>query len=446
VAAAAILVAAPAAAAMAIAFGVPFGEILKLPGGGLSAGGAEAGLALAGGLWWLRNCARRRFALVGHPVWLGLAAMLIAVVASMPQSMALDLSVKELIKWLAFGAAVALGMELATERRAAALVVAALLAAGTIEAARGLEQAVTGAGPLGFLTGGGHLRSFGDFGQPNPFAVYLVTLMVLAAGLLLAMTTQRTRLSKLPAMLIAAAFTVMLLAVLASLSRGALLALVAGLALMVFVYRPRTLIAAPFVAAAAAGVWVLGGSGLLPEVLANRIASIFDSLALLDPRDVTLTAANFAVVQRMAIWEAAAGMWRDNPLLGVGAGNFDPAYPAYALPHWPQAPGHAHNYYLNALAETGVVGLLAYLALLAALLCGAWRAAAAARLPADGGGAPAWMLVGLPLTAVGLCGVLTVHHLFDNLYVHGIGMQVGLLMGLAFGMHRRPSPTPLPVR
>ncbi len=427
----------PAASTAALAFAVPFGDNFRVPVGGLALGGVEVALAASAAIWWARSCVRHDFGVFWHPVWGALALVCLAVIASMPDAVALDLTVKELAKWLSFAVALALGMSLAREPRAAVVVTVAILAAGSLEALRGLNQAISGAGPLGFLLGGGYLRSFGSFGQPNPFAAYLTTGVMLATGLLFAHSRNGLRGLVQPLPLIAlTAGGVMTLGVLASLSRGALLALLAGVAVMAFTYRPRTLLAAPLLVIGASAVWLLGGFGILPEFLATRVATIFDSLTLLDPREVHLTGANFAVVQRMAIWEAAQGMFADNPLLGVGAGNFDRAYPAYALPNWPQAPGHAHNLYLNLLAEMGLVGLLSYLTLLATLLGGTVNAARSAIRAATQSHPESALPAGLTLAAVGLVAVLAVHHLFDNLYVHGIGAQLGLLFGLALGAGR----------
>lgn len=430
-----LLVLAPAASTATVAFAVPFGDTLRVPVGGLAVTGVELALGTSAGVWWLRGCAARDLGIRRHPVWAAVGLVALSVVASMPQATALDLAVKELAKWASFALALALGMALAREPRAAALVVGAMLLAGTLEAARGLNQAVSGVGPLGFLLGGSYLRAFGSFGQPNPFAAYLATGVVLAAGLLLAQSARGVRALVAPApALVAAAAVVMTVGLLASLSRSALLALLAGLAVMAVTYRPRVVAFAPALLAAAAALWLLGGFGLLPEFLVVRLTTIFESFTLLDPREVLLTGTNFAVVQRMAIWEAAGGMFADNPWFGVGAGNFDLAYPLYALPNWPQAPGHAHNYYLNLLAETGLVGLAAYLALLATLGLGALAAARrAVRLQQAAPHAGLEGRVGLALAAVGIGAVLTVHHVFDNLYVHGIGAQIGLLVGLALG-------------
>lgn len=435
----ALLVVIPAAAPAAVAFAVPFGDSLRIPAGGLAAGGAELALLASAGLWWLRGCRQFDLGVPRHPVWWGLAAMLAAVVASVPGAPSLDLALKELAKWAFFGVALALGMALARDRRAVVVVVAALLLAGAAEAEQGLLQSASTLGPVGFLLGG-TLRAFGSFGQPNPFAVYLATIILVGFGLLLALGAHPRRLLSWRAVVLAVPCWLMLSALLASLSRGALLALAAGGVAMVLAYRPRVLTLAPLALAGVVALWVLSTLGLVPDLLAGRVASIFDNLRFIDPRDVQLTPQNFAVVQRMAIWEAAGEMFFDHPWFGVGAGNFDQAYLWYALPDWRMQPGHAHNYYLNLLAELGVSGLLAYGVLVATVVAGAITAVGRTRTAAMHATGDGWLAHGMALSAVGLAAAILVHHLFDNLYVHGIGTQVGLLLGIAFGLGRSPSP------
>jgi O-antigen ligase len=130
----------------------------------------------------------------------------------------------------------------------------------------------------------------------------------------------------------------------------------------------------------------------------------------------------------MAHWQAALGMWTDHPWLGVGAGNYEAAYASYALPRWPAALGHAHNYYLNIAAEAGVLGLAVYLLLWLAALVGAWRAVRRYS---------GWSLA----ASLGILGVvihLSVHNLFDNLFVHSMYLQLGVLLGLIPILMRRP--------
>src|SRR5262249_35325664 len=104
--------------------------------------------------------------------------------------------------------------------------------------------------------------------------------------------------------------------------------------------------------------------GLLPPNLAARITSVTDNFGVFDVRGVVLTSENFAVVERMAHWQAGWGMFQDYPSLGAGPGNYPAVYEQYFIPPWREALGHAHNYYLNMAAEAGMPGLLALLVLL----------------------------------------------------------------------------------
>jgi O-antigen ligase len=115
-------------------------------------------------------------------------------------------------------------------------------------------------------------------------------------------------------------------------------------------------------------------------------------------------------------------MFSEHPWLGVGIGNYEPVYPAYALPRWDEPLGHAHNYYLNIAAETGLVGLSAYLILWSAVFWQAWQAVRRT--------SGYWQGV-----AVGILGILThlaAHNFFDNLYVHGMYVHIAILLGLIF--------------
>ena len=119
-------------------------------------------------------------------------------------------------------------------------------------------------------------------------------------------------------------------------------------------------------------------------------------------------------------------MFADHPVLGVGIGNYAAVYPAYALPRWSDPLGHAHNYYLNVAAETGLVGLAAYLVLWGAAFWQGWRAVRAV--------GPAWRSVAAGL--LGMLVALSVHNLFDNLFVHGMAVQVGIGLGMVAAMMR----------
>lgn len=57
----------------------------------------------------------------------------------------------------------------------------------------------------------------------------------------------------------------------------------------------------------------------------------------------------------------------DHPVLGVGIGNYSDAYPRYFITIFTASLGHAHNYYINIAAETGSIGLLAFVLFLLAV-------------------------------------------------------------------------------
>lgn len=97
---------------------------------------------------------------------------------------------------------------------------------------------------------------------------------------------------------------------------------------------------------------------VIPLVLAfhhggvtRRLLSIFSQ-----------SAADTSVSMRMDMWLAALQMTADHPLLGIGWGAFKYVYPVYN--ELIQEAGitifHAHNMYLNVLAETGLLGFTAY--------------------------------------------------------------------------------------
>ncbi len=79
-------------------------------------------------------------------------------------------------------------------------------------------------------------------------------------------------------------------------------------------------------------------------------------------------------VLRFDLWRGAVQIAGDHPFLGVGPGLFGQAYRLYRDPSYvDNRLGTAHNFYLNALAETGMVGVLIALALGVVLIRAWWR-------------------------------------------------------------------------
>jgi putative inorganic carbon (hco3(-)) transporter len=205
-------------------------------------------------------------------------------------------------------------------------------------------------------------------------------------------------------------------------SRGGWLGLAAAAGAMAVAAVARSgraaVLAVALVAIVLYGV-LAGGLAQLPPALVQRFDDFLPYVSLTDVRGQEITDANFAVLERMAHWQAAIDMWADHPWLGVGAGNYEVVYDRYAMPLWPLPLGHAHNYYLNIGAEAGLVGFGAYLFLWGAALWQAWRAARRLR---------GWQW-GVALGVLGVVTHLGVHNLFDNLFVHDMYLHLAVLLG-----------------
>jgi len=425
----------PLVAVPLLLFAVPFGGLARSSAGAdttsdLSVGAAEVVVAVLGAAWLARGVSQRRINIwIGPPV-LGVLALTSLALLSIGYADSKSLALKESLKWLELVLVMFVVVDLVRERRHAWWLLGALFAAGSAEAMYGALQFATGAGPDQFAVQGA-LRAFGHFEQPNPFAGYLTTIAPLAG--VMALTRSNRLLLRVASL---AAFGAIAVGIGLSQSRGAWLGALFSVAVLVLTWsRTTRLLMVPGIIAAVLAV-TLAVSGMLPPAVLDRIAQTIEYFGVFDVRNVQVTAENWAVVERMAHWQAGWYMFLDHPWLGVGAGNYGAAYPAYFVGPWPEALGHAHNYYLNMLAELGVIGgllLLTMLGLVFHYLGGTlvdteaqrdtfWRA----------------LLAG----CVGGLVVFCVHNMFDSLFVHSVNVQVGVLLGLglvaANQLRRRP--------
>jgi O-antigen ligase len=169
-----------------------------------------------------------------------------------------------------------------------------------------------------------------------------------------------------------------------------------------------------------------GPAGQAYGIIAGRLVSALDIISIRDISTIEVTDANFATLERLAHWQAAREMWRDRPWLGVGFGNYEVIYPAYAPGRWLDPLGHAHNYLLNLGAETGLVGMIAYLIF--------WILIFRVTYLAVHYSAGFYQAV-----AAGGLGILThlhVHNLFDNLYVQGMYLHMTVILALVSLVYR----------
>lgn len=354
---------------------------------------------------------------------------------------------KECVKWVEIALMLTL---VALEARAPGrrrLILGAILIVAAGEALFGVYQfALRQAGPVEFaLPGGRFYRASGTLEQPNPYGGYMGLSWPIAFALGMAwlrepwrrirsrdwrgvLTAPGPALAGLAALLVSIACVGGLLA---SWSRGAWIGAAAAGAAMLIAMSGRPGRALLAVVAGAVIVVALWQFGLLPTAIVSRLSEFttqFD-FSNIDVRGAYLTAANFSLIERLAHWQAALGMILDHPWLGVGFGNYGAAYEQYRTLRWANPLGHAHNYYLNIFAETGILGLLAYLGVWVAIVVHALRAAGRRNTPAL-----RWMAIGL----LGAVAHLSVHHLFDNLYVANTFLLIGAYLGLFAGARLEP--------
>jgi O-antigen ligase len=213
-------------------------------------------------------------------------------------------------------------------------------------------------------------------------------------------------------------------------SRGALLAVVVASGAAAFLRRVPIWIPAAGAAAAAAVVMLV-----LPDEARGRL------LEVVRPGESGIAhASDVSLANRFAENLAAAAMYRDHLLVGVGPGNYSAVYLDYAQQIGLDSRAEertgveqaAHNLYLEALAELGTIGGVAFFAVIAAAFVGAWRARA--RLP----GRDALLGEGV---FVALAGFFTASLFLHSAYQHYLWLMIAL--GLAAGhVARRAAPNP----
>ena len=295
--------------------------------------------------------------------------------------------------------------------------------------ALGLAQALADRGPASFAVGG-LTRAYATFGEPNPFAGYLefaVPLLLAIAGAWVVPGTRTIVAQAFGGRLIAACAVAAVLGTVALVltqSRGGWLGVMVGLGAVVLLIGGARWVACAVGAAAVAAL-------LVAPVGSRVVAGAGDAFGALR-REEQVTPSNFAAQERLAHWRAALRMAAARPVLGVGAGNFSHRFREFT-PTWRfrVSRGHAHSTYLQAAAQTGLIGLASYLALLTTV---GTRLLLLLRRAGTGAARP--LVVG----AVGATLALAVHGLFEYLHVLSLGIQLSLAWALAETARRAPSP------
>ena len=177
-------------------------------------------------------------------------------------------------------------------------------------------------------------RVFSTWENPNILAGYLDIIICLAFGLFMKCRDRERRILLGAFMIAAAACLAMTYA------RGACLVIAIILAGYGVLRDRRVLVAC---------ILVVAILFVLDPMLYERITSVF-------------TKVDTSTEMRLAFWESTVAMIQDHPFLGIGWGAYWMVYPEYDF--YLQGANvlivHAHNIYLNYMAEIGIPGAVAF--------------------------------------------------------------------------------------
>ncbi|MCK8431559.1 O-antigen ligase family protein [Streptomyces sp. D2-8] len=264
---------------------------------------------------------------------------------------------------------------LVRDRRDVRLLAWSVVGLAVWQGAIGVHQYVTGTG-ASYM--GREIRAVGTFGPGDIMGMATVVAFGLVCAVGLALGSAPVRRGHLPARaeprawergwaLVCALLLVVPLAV--SFSRGAWIATALACTVQLVLAGLRRAVRVGVVVAAVA-VILVGGFGVGSALLHERLGSIGQ----------VADAPDHSVSDRYALWAAAAGMWRERPLTGVGLKGFPEhrdGHATLALSSGSDTEGAGaayrkqpllspHSMYLLVLGEQGLIGLLT--------LAGSWLA------------------------------------------------------------------------
>jgi O-antigen ligase len=282
----------------------------------------------------------------------------------------------------------------------------------------------------------GLMRATGPFGHPNQLAIYLELTVPLLLGLSLALwlsppeshlATQARRL--LPLWVVGTGLG--LIGLMLSQSRGGSVGMLFGLGITIALASILVARHARLLMLAALAVTLMFVSSLMLYIGSGKVAS--------SVRGDQVTSANFAVEERLAHWAAGVEMATRHPVLGVGAGNYDRNFrEATTTWRFRIGRGHAHNSYLQMLAQAGVVGFAAYMALISSVavtLADALRKSMASALNR-----------GIVIGISGMSGALLAHAVFEYVHVLSLNLYMAIVWGLAAAIATGSPATQWPTR
>lgn len=216
--------------------------------------------------------------------------------------------------------------------------------AGTV-VVEAVGQELLGAGPFRHISMGGYHRMTGPYKNPIDLAAYLAAMIPIV---LASLWTYRRLARGLLGLLVLA----MVLCLGRTEALGAWLGLVVGLAVL------------------AVGDSILRRVGLAVLAVLAVVGTIFVLHG--DQPQGMFSLSDVGRVDRWYMWQAALGMVKDRPFMGHGLNTFMENY----LQYWvggERMPRYAHNCYLQMAAETGLIGLSAFLVMLIGIARQLWQ-------------------------------------------------------------------------
>lgn len=358
----------PRVALYLLPLAIPWGSLDTIAGGLTS---ADILVALLAASWLmsytLRPLAARRGIYIGaldyeetpapRYLLLSMVVFLLAIAISMTVAFSLADSIKEIVKWSEVLVILMLATKYLRTRRQIWTIIVIMCLAGISQALLGYAQAFLNLGPASFVRDAS-LRVYGTFAQPNPYAGYINMTLALAIALLLLGRNWTTR-------IFSACTSIPLAGVeYYSQSKGGWIAIGTAVIFIVAMGFPRIrglLHIAFIIVLCVIGAYIAG------QIPSHFINPILTKLGVINISFTNPSPDNYANSERVAHWVTGIHMFQDHPLLGIGIGNYQEAYPAYHLGIFIVPLGHAHNYYINMAAEAGLLGLSAFILFLLAI-------------------------------------------------------------------------------
>lgn len=297
-----------------------------------------------------------------------------------------------------------------------------------------LSQLVTDGTPDKFLVGGA-VRVYATFGTPNTLAAYLemTVPILLACFAAYKWGAVANRFSNTESWMFLLAAGLGLSVVGLTQSRGGWIGMAVGCAVLWMNVPGRTKFVVLGASVVLVGAFLLTppGQSQFDRFLELRDEGAVESNGIIENQSSYDTGSG-----RGALWATARVMIAENPIVGVGAGEFDEHYREY-VPSWiDRFPrGQAHNVWLQMGAQAGFIGIAAYSVWYAASL---WNTITARRRCTSA--FHRWIITGV----LAVLAAYTVHSLVDYLNVLSMGLQLSAITAIALNLAPEPLTRYLP--